>query len=104
MTRIRAVAADDPAKNATMSRVDTETGEISEAHFALEPDPPPGTVPEAYFATTVLFDPPCGEFRDDFSVVPDSDYEREMPGKRAREALDKLRPTLEAEEAAKAAP
>lgn len=44
--------------------------------------------PETYFATSIAFDPPCGAFREDFSLVPDSDFEREMPGKRAREALD----------------
>lgn len=44
--------------------------------------------PDTYFATSFLFDPPCGEFSEDFSEVPGSDYDRPMPGKRARSALE----------------
>jgi hypothetical protein len=45
--------------------------------------------PNSYYATSFLFDPPCGEFRDDFSLVKWSDYNRKMPGKLARRALRK---------------
>lgn len=56
--------------------------------------------PETYHATSVLFDPPCGAFREDFSIVKDSDYKRPMPGRLARKTLLRLLPTLEKMEAA----
>lgn len=43
--------------------------------------------PDTYFATSFLFDPLCGQFREDFSRVKWSDYDRPMPGKTARRAL-----------------
>lgn len=44
---MRRVAENDPAKTGTLSHVDPETGEITKiGDFALEPDPPPGTVPD----------------------------------------------------------
>jgi hypothetical protein len=43
---------------------------------------------ETYHAVAFLFDPPCGEFDDDFEEDHGHpDYERPMPGKRARAAL-----------------
>lgn len=48
--------------------------------------------PDTYHAIGMLPDPPCGEFMDDFSPVPWSDYNRWMPGKRARLALRWERP------------
>jgi hypothetical protein len=48
--------------------------------------------PDNYFATTFLFDPPCGEFRDDFSRdrwTKLRQFDRAMPGKRARRAIAK---------------
>jgi hypothetical protein len=55
--------------------------------------------PESYHATSFLFDPPCGEFQDDFSEV--EEYERLMPGKRARAAMDRAQAEMFDEEAAR---
>jgi len=47
--------------------------------------------PTTYHATSIMFDPPCGEFQEDFDedyVCYDFDYGRPMPGKRARQALN----------------
>lgn len=47
--------------------------------------------PESYHAMVILGDPPCGEFAEDFSADHENSfYRREMPGKRARDALAKL--------------
>lgn len=47
--------------------------------------------PDSYYAIAFLYDPPCGEFRDDFSNVDKSwQYNRKMPGKLARKTLDKI--------------
>jgi hypothetical protein len=43
-----------------------------------------------YHAITFWWDPPCGEFKEDFSDADkftEFPYDREMPGKKAREAL-----------------
>ena len=44
--------------------------------------------PETYHAINIYADPPCGAFRDDFGPHNHWFYEREMPGKRARSALE----------------
>lgn len=44
--------------------------------------------PQTYFAIDVLSDPPCGDFVNDFGTTEVLD--REVPGKRARETLEKL--------------
>ena len=44
--------------------------------------------PCTYHACCFLFDPPTGGFDDDFSF--DEDYQRDMPGKRARTAIANL--------------
>ena len=49
--------------------------------------------PDSYFAIAIWEDPPCGEFIQDFSFCDDwtdFPYNREMPGKKAREALVKF--------------
>lgn len=46
--------------------------------------------PETYHAIAILADRPAGDFADDFSRVPESDYDRPMPGKAARAAFKKL--------------
>lgn len=56
--------------------------------------------PENYHAVAFWFDPPCGEFKDDFSEDHGHpDYNRAMPGAKAREVLrkhyDVLMPILE---------
>lgn len=43
--------------------------------------------PDSYFAMVIMADPPCGEFSEDFSEDHSGDYDRPMPGKRARAAL-----------------
>lgn len=44
--------------------------------------------PESYHAIAVLPDPPCGEFWEDFGEDHGHpDYDRPMPGKRARAAM-----------------
>ena len=43
--------------------------------------------PGTYHAIAFWFDPPCGEFQDDFSDHDDDFYDRPMPGERARAAL-----------------
>lgn len=44
--------------------------------------------PDTYHAIGFFADPPCGEFDDDFSEGHgDPNYDRPMPGKRARIAL-----------------
>lgn len=46
---------------------------------------------ETYFAITVMGDPPCGPFIDDFSdVETEYGFNTWRPGRRAREAADKL--------------
>jgi len=40
---------------------------------------------DTYFAVAFGFDPPCGDFADDFEF--NAEYGREMPGERARAAL-----------------
>lgn len=46
---------------------------------------------DSYFAITFLSDPPCGEFMTDFDEEHEfTDYDRPMPGKRARQTLKKL--------------
>ncbi len=50
--------------------------------------------PQSYHAISFLFDPPCGEFSDDFGTQDEHGhycYSRPMPGKRARAALSDLR-------------
>ena len=45
--------------------------------------------PETYHAIYFVNDYPCGDFEDDFDRDHGSEhYDRPMPGKRAREALD----------------
>lgn len=47
--------------------------------------------PETYHAVGFWLDPPCGEFQDDFGDFDEHrhpGYERPMPGKRARQALE----------------
>ncbi len=52
--------------------------------------------PDSYYAISFLFDPPCGEFRDDFARVDKGfGYERKMPGKLARRTLNKIAKRLE---------
>jgi len=41
--------------------------------------------PDSYFAISILTDPPCGGFAEDTSEV--DSYDREMPGRIARETL-----------------
>lgn len=55
--------------------------------------------PETYHACAFAFDPPCGEFSNDFSY--DADYDRDMPGKLARETLDALQTAPVADEETK---
>ena len=43
--------------------------------------------PDSYCAIGFFPDRPCGEFMDDFSRVADADYNRPMPGMKARAAL-----------------
>lgn len=43
--------------------------------------------PDTYSAITLFPDPPCGKFVDDFSRETSGNYNRPMPGKRARAAL-----------------
>lgn len=43
--------------------------------------------PENYHAIAFVGDRPCGEFIDDVSRTTHPDYNRVMPGKRARQAL-----------------
>lgn len=43
--------------------------------------------PENYHAIAFFSDPPHGEFMNDFSETDWSDYDRPMPGKRARELI-----------------
>ena len=46
--------------------------------------------PDSYYACSFLFDPPCGQFRDDFCRdfwTRKLGYDRRMPGKHARRAL-----------------
>lgn len=51
---------------------------------------------DTYFAISVFADRPCGEFADDFTLIQELNeagevvYERERPGKRARETLRAL--------------
>lgn len=47
--------------------------------------------PETYHAIAFLGDPPCGEFANDCSLEHTADYDRPMPGKMARETLQKVR-------------
>ena len=48
--------------------------------------------PDTYNAIAFLTDPPCGEFSEDMSIADDwsstGPYNRPMPGKRAREAIE----------------
>jgi hypothetical protein len=44
--------------------------------------------PATYLATSIVVDPPCGPFIEDQSYV--EDYQREVPGKLARETLEAL--------------
>lgn len=46
--------------------------------------------PDSYHAISFLFDPPCGEFSEDFDEPEWDDHGRPMPGKRARAALDEF--------------
>ena len=49
--------------------------------------------PDNYFATSFLFDPPCGAFREDFNEdrwVKFRNFNRPMPGSRARKALEDI--------------
>jgi len=46
--------------------------------------------PENYHAILILPDRPSGAFADDFSDHGHPNYDRQMPGKTAREALEKL--------------
>lgn len=53
--------------------------------------------PATYHAIAFLPDPPCGEFIDDFATQTIDDfYERPMPGKMAREAIEKWNASLAA--------
>lgn len=45
--------------------------------------------PGFYHAIAFLADHPAGGFADDESMVAESDYDRPMPGKLARETIDK---------------
>ena len=45
--------------------------------------------PETYFAISLIPDPPCGDFIEDFSETPELGMK---PGKKAREALDAILP------------
>ena len=45
--------------------------------------------PSFYHACSFIFDRPTGGFDEDFS--PDEFYGREMPGKLARETIDRVR-------------
>jgi len=46
--------------------------------------------PEFYHAITIIGDRPTGGFDEDVSRVKDSDYDRPMPGKLARKAINTL--------------
>ena len=49
--------------------------------------------PDTYFAIAFMGDRPCGEFADDLSEddwTRECDFDRPMPGKRARKALAAL--------------
>jgi hypothetical protein len=48
--------------------------------------------PDTYFAIAFAFDNPCGDFADDFTEDHGGDYDRPMPGKRARAALSGVQP------------
>jgi hypothetical protein len=50
---------------------------------------------ETYHAIAFLADPPCGEFMDDFSDDHGDDYDRPMPGRRARSTLEGKHPNAE---------
>lgn len=45
-------------------------------------------LPETYHAISILTDPPCGEFAEDFSDNNDYDYPK--PGKLARDTFELL--------------
>lgn len=46
--------------------------------------------PDSYFGIGFIFDHPCGEFKNDFDKsYNNDDYDRNMAGKMAREALSK---------------
>ncbi len=47
--------------------------------------------PESYHAIALFSDPPSGWFADDVSKVDHPHYDRKMPGKEARLALQKIR-------------
>lgn len=50
--------------------------------------------PETYHACLFVFDPPCGGFDDDFEDFKEHghpDYDRDVPGKRARAILAKVK-------------
>ena len=47
--------------------------------------------PSSYHAIWFVVDPPCGGFADDLSEDHGDDYERQMPGKLAREVLATVR-------------
>ena len=49
--------------------------------------------PDSYSAITLLLDPPCGDFAYDFDSETEplsGKYNRKMPGRQAREALEKI--------------
>jgi len=64
---------------------DWKKGRKDQLGDALEFYADPGT----YHAISFMFDPPCGGFDTDFDEEHgDKFYERPMPGKRARKALE----------------
>lgn len=49
-------------------------------------------MPETYHGVSFMFDPPCGDFMEDFSEDhEDPFYDRSMPGDSARSALREVR-------------
>jgi hypothetical protein len=53
--------------------------------------------PDTYFAMTIFADAPAGAFMEDFDEEHGSDYDRPMPGKCARAALEAERDRLAAQ-------
>lgn len=52
--------------------------------------------PDTYFAIGFMFDSPTGEFSEDFEY--NDDYRRDMPGKKARQTLDRVYKIMHGEE------
>lgn len=47
--------------------------------------------PDTYFGIAFIPDPPAGNFIYDFDLVENSDYDRPVAGKDAREAFEKIK-------------